>query len=113
MNSPTRASHPLTTRRSFLKTSGAALAGAAMAGATARPGYAAGGDTIKVALVGCGGRGTGAATNALETEGAKTLYAMADVFEDRLDTSHKNLSKKYDAIVDVPADRRFLGFDAY
>lgn len=101
------------TRRNFLKTSSAALAGAALTGATARPGYAAGGDTIKIALVGCGGRGTGAAQNALGTEGAKMLYAMADVFEDRLDTSHKNLAKKYDAIVDVPPERRFLGFDAY
>ena len=94
MNPPTTPNDRLTTRRAFLKTSGAALAGAALTGATARPGYTAEEHTIKIALVGCGGRGTGAAANAMSTSGPTRLCAMADVFEDRLDISFKNLSKK-------------------
>jgi predicted dehydrogenase len=99
----------LTSRRQFLKTSATAVAGAALA----RPGYAESSDTIKIALVGCGGRGTGAAAQAMNTKGTKMLCAMADVFEDRLEGSLKSLAKKYDASLDVPQDRRFLGFDAY
>ena len=99
----------LATRREFLKTSATVVAGAALA----RPGYAESSDTIKIALVGCGGRGTGAAAQALTTKGTKMLCAMADVFDYRLNASHKTLSAKYDVSVDVPADRRFIGFDAY
>ncbi len=99
-------------RREFLKTS--ALAGAALATAITRPGYAAENNTIKVALVGCGGRGTGAAANALNTKsGPIKLVAMADVFENRLTRSHDNLKKSRADQVDVPQDRRFVGFDAY
>jgi myo-inositol 2-dehydrogenase / D-chiro-inositol 1-dehydrogenase len=101
----------LTTRRDFLKTSGAALAGAALA--TPRPGYAAEDNTIKVALVGCGGRGTGAAANGLSTKGPTRLVALADVFPERIDGSHKALTEKFAAQVDVPAERRFTGFDAF
>ena len=70
----------LTTRREFLKTSSAAVAGAAFASAIARPGYAAENNSIKIALVGCGGRGTGAAAQALSTRGPTKLGALADVF---------------------------------
>ena len=59
MNPPSSTGSDLTTRREFLKTSGTALAGAALTGAVARPGYAAENNTIKIALVGCGGRGSG------------------------------------------------------
>ena len=86
--------------------------------------------TIQIALVGCGGRGTGAAANALATNsGPVKLVAMADVFEHRLKSSYETLTSiggdagngspdravaGYDpAQVDVPPDRRFLGFDAY
>ena len=86
--------------------------------------------TIQLALVGCGGRGTGAAANALSTRsGPIKLVAMADVFEHRLKTSYEALTSVggeagngsvdrpaggWDpAQVDVPADRRFIGFDAY
>jgi len=70
-----------TTRREFLKTSTKAVAGAALTAAIARPGYTAEANTIQVALVGCGGRGTGAAANALATtSGPIKLVAMADVF---------------------------------
>jgi myo-inositol 2-dehydrogenase / D-chiro-inositol 1-dehydrogenase len=104
-----------TTRRDFLKTSGTALAGAALAAplAVPRPGYAAEDNTIKIALVGCGGRGTGAAANALSTKGPAKLVALADVFPDRIDRSDKALTEKFAAQVDVPPERRFVGFDAF
>ncbi|MCF7668585.1 MAG: Gfo/Idh/MocA family oxidoreductase [Verrucomicrobia bacterium] len=103
-----------TTRREFLKTSSKAVAGAALASAMARPGYAAESNTINVVLIGCGGRGTGAAVNAINVDnGPVKLVAMADVFEDRLSSSYENLSKNHGDKVDVPPERRFLGFDAY
>jgi myo-inositol 2-dehydrogenase / D-chiro-inositol 1-dehydrogenase len=105
----------LTTRRYFLKTSGSALAGAALAAPLAmpRPGYAAEANTIRIALVGCGGRGTGAASNALSTKGPAKLVALADVFPDRIERSHKALTEKLSARMDVPPERQFIGFDAY
>jgi myo-inositol 2-dehydrogenase / D-chiro-inositol 1-dehydrogenase len=103
----------VTTRREFLKTSSQAIAGAAVVAALPRPGYAAENNTIKVALVGCGGRGTGAAMNALATKGPTKLHAMADVFPHRLESSLKTISEKNSAQIDVPADRQFLGMDAY
>lgn len=74
--------------------------------------YAAGSDTINVALIGCGGRGTGAAKNALDAAPGVKLIAMADLFKDRLDESRKALMPLGDK-VDVPDDRCFVGFDAY
>jgi predicted dehydrogenase len=103
----------LTTRREFLKNSTTAIAAAALTGAIATPGYAAEQNTIKVALVGCGGRGTGAAANALATAGPTKLWAMADVFEHRLDSSHRTLSEQFAKQVDVPPERRFAGFDGF
>ena len=115
MKHPTADRTALTTRRDFLKASGAALAGAAFAAplATPRPGYAAEANTIKIALVGCGGRGTGAAANALSTKGPAKLIALADVFPDRIDGSYKALTEKFAAQVDVPPERRLVGFDAF
>ncbi|HOW67483.1 MAG TPA: Gfo/Idh/MocA family oxidoreductase [Candidatus Paceibacterota bacterium] len=103
------------TRREFLKTSTKAVAGVALAAAVARPGYAAGSDQINVALIGCGGRGTGAAEDALSTSklGPIKLVAMADVFESRLKSSYNQFSKAPASEVDVPPERRFVGFDAY
>jgi predicted dehydrogenase len=78
--------------------------------------YAAGSDTIQVALIGCGGRGTGAAANALSSKGGGIkLVAMADVSEGRLKDSFKQLhgDEGRRESVDVPADRQFLGLDAY
>src|SRR5205823_5062768 len=75
---------------------------------------AAGSDLIQVALVGCGGRGTGAAADALGTKsGPIKLVAMADVFENRLSGSFNELNKRFVSQVDVPEDRKFIGFDAY
>ena len=105
----------LTTRREFLKTSGTAVAGAALATtlATPRAGYCAEDNTIKVALVGCGGRGTGAVSNALSTKGPVKLWAVADVFEHRLEGSLKSLSSKHTSQMFVPPERRFAGLDGF
>jgi len=102
-----------TTRREFLKTSSAAVAGAALAGAVTRPGYAAENNTIKIALVGCGGRGSGAAAEALSTQGPTKLWAMADVFEHRLQGSLAGIRKEHEKQVDAPPERQFIGLDAY
>lgn len=104
----------MTTRRDFLKQSGGALAGAALASAISARSYAAEDNTIKVALVGCGGRGTGAAANALATTSGPTkLVAMADVFDGRLKSSLNSLTKQFPEQVDVPPERQFVGLDGY
>lgn len=102
-------------RRSFLRTSTGALAGVALTDpfSLAIPGYAAEDNTIRIALVGCGGRGTGAAANALSTSGPTKLLALADVFPERVDNSFDGLNARYSAQLDVPRERRFVGFDAY
>jgi predicted dehydrogenase len=100
-------------RREFLKSSGTALAGTALLGQIAARGYAGEDNTIKVALVGCGGRGTGAAAQALSTKGPTKLYAMADFFQNRLQSSHQALSKQLEKQVDVPKERQFISLDGY
>jgi predicted dehydrogenase len=102
-----------TTRREFLKTSSQAVAGAALAATVVRPGYAAEANTIKIALVGCGGRGTGAASQALSTKGPVKLWAVADVFENRLKNSLKQLQQRHTDRVDVPPERQFVGMDGF
>lgn len=111
MKSPTPL--PSTTRREFLKTSGAAIAGAALAGTLARPGYTAENNTIKIALIGCGGRGTGAAAQALSTSGPTRLWAIADVFENRLQSSLSGIKPGHEKQIDVPPERQFIGLDAF
>jgi predicted dehydrogenase len=101
-------------RREFLKRTGQAAAASALVGMAAPPVHAAEDNTIRVALIGCGGRGTGAAANALKAPGGPIkLVAMADVFPERLSASYSNLTSQFASQVDVPADRRFIGFDAY
>jgi myo-inositol 2-dehydrogenase / D-chiro-inositol 1-dehydrogenase len=112
-------------RRDFVKASALVAGGMVAAGPLASSVYAGGfDDTIKVALVGCGGRGTGAAVQALSTKFKVKLVAMADAFQDRLDSSHANLTAKtykdwsgtevsVSGKVDVPKDRQFVGFDGY
>jgi len=81
----------------------------------ARSAHAAGSDTIRIGFVGCGNRGTGACREALSTKGPVKLVAMGDLFGPRLENSLKNL-EKYDELrarIDVPPERRFLGFNAY
>ncbi len=76
--------------------------------------HAAGDNTIHLALIGCGGRGSGAAANAFDSpNGPVKMVAMADLFQDRLEQSLTALTQQYAAQMDVPKDRRFVGFDAY
>jgi predicted dehydrogenase len=101
-------------RRDFLKRS--ALLGVTAASANldlARSAHAAGSDLLRVALVGAGGRGAGAAMNILSTKANVKLVAVADAFQDRIDTALKNLSARQKDRVDVPKDRQFVGLDAY
>lgn len=100
-----------TTRRTFLQASAAAAASV-----TLLPGaYAAGNDTLRVGLVGCGGRGTGAAKQALRADPKVKLVAMCDAFMDRLEDSLKELREIKDIAdkLDVAPDRKFDGFDGY
>ncbi|MHC4226572.1 MAG: gfo/Idh/MocA family oxidoreductase [Planctomycetota bacterium] len=103
-----------TSRREFLKNTGRLAATSAVAAGIAPRIHAAGSSTVNVALIGCGGRGTGAAENALLVNNGPTkLVAMGDVFEQRLKSSYANLKKEHADKMDVPEDRRFVGFDAY
>ena len=117
-------------RREFLKNTARLAAASALAGVAIPHVHAAEDNTIRLALIGCGGRGSGArrrhvgrrtgdgqrfrakAKNA-SSAGPVKLVAMADLFQDRLDASHKALSKQFGDKVDVPKERQFLGFDAY
>jgi predicted dehydrogenase len=104
-----------TTRREFVKSTGRVAAAGTLLGMAVPHVHAGEDNTLKVALVGCGGRGTGAAANALNVKdkGPIKLVAMADVFQNKLDASHKNLTKQFEKQMDVPKDRQFIGFDAY
>jgi myo-inositol 2-dehydrogenase / D-chiro-inositol 1-dehydrogenase len=101
-------------RRNFLKTS-AILTGGTLIAPFSLPGaYATGNDVIKIALIGCGGRGTGAVFQAFETGYNIQLVAMADAFRDRLEDSLKPMLEKYGKEkVNVPEDKKFIGFEAY
>ena len=103
------------TRREFVKNSSLLAGGLLAAPLFSKANYFSGADdTIKIALVGCGGRGTGAASQALSTKQNVKLVAMADAFQDRLDNSYKSISEEIDAKrIDVPQDRKFVGFDGY
>jgi len=120
-----------TSRREFLRDTGRAAAGSAFLAAVGTRAYAGEDNTIRIALVGCGGRGGGATANALATQsGPIKLVAMADVFADRLQRCYDGLIEAasaprtsgsadtwvmgYQATqIDVPPERRFIGFDAY
>ncbi|HEV7869149.1 MAG TPA: Gfo/Idh/MocA family oxidoreductase, partial [Chthoniobacteraceae bacterium] len=112
MNEP---SLPASTRRDFLQTGGRIVAASALAGVTIPFVHAQDTNTgLQVALVGCGGRGSGAAANALSVSGPPIkLVAMADVSERKLNTSYGSLKAGHAEQVDVPEERRFLGFDAH
>ncbi|MBN2024304.1 MAG: gfo/Idh/MocA family oxidoreductase [Pirellulales bacterium] len=101
-------------RRAFLKSTGRIAAASALAGVMVPRVHAAEDNTIRLALVGCGGRGTGAAADAMRVGGGPIqLVAMADVFEDRVAGSYGHLKQGLGDKIDVPEDRRFVGFDAY
>lgn len=112
----TDATHSSSTRRDFLKNSGQITAAAAIVGGTTPQLFAGENSTIQIALVGCGGRGTGAAQNALSVQnGPIKLVAMADVFPGRLASSYGNLAGAFKGQkkVEVPEDQKFIGFDGY
>ena len=101
-------------RRQFLAQSGGVVAGAVLAGASLPGAYAGEENTIRIALVGCGGRGSGAVRDALSSEtGPTKLVAMADLFGDRISKSYEALHEKFGDRAEVPEDQRFLGFDSY
>jgi predicted dehydrogenase len=118
---------PNASRRQFLK-AGSALVGGAVLGtnaAIARASHPGGSDEIKIALIGCGGRGIGATVQALATKGPVKLWAMADAFADNLYAALDSINNQVergrrdgnelfkDSSIDVPEERRFHGFDAY
>lgn len=98
-------------RRSFLKSAGL-ISGALLATSKLHV-HASSDDTIRIALVGCGGRGGGAAVNALHPKMPVKLVAMADAFPERLNACYQLLSQAKPDKVDVPEDRRFAGLDGY
>src|SRR5437879_12695008 len=97
-----------------MKKSGRVAAASALASVTLPQVHAGENNTVQVALVGCGGRGTGAATKALAIPNGNTrLVAMADVFQNRLTGSHQTITRDHAKQVDVPESRRFVSFDGY
>ncbi len=103
------------TRRDFVKTSAAAGVAATVSSSLSARAFAASDETLKVGLVGCGGRGSGAARQALRADSQTKLVAMADAFGDNLERSLKNLKANEDiaAQIDVPEEHRFVGLDGY
>ena len=106
------------TRRGFVKQTSLLAGGLIAAPLLSKANYFSGADdVIKVALIGCGGRGTGAARQALLSKQNVKLVAMADAFRDRLDSCYKTLTSselsELKNKVDVPEERKFVGFDGY
>jgi len=109
-------SRPALNRRDFLSSTTKAAAGASLLGTLSAERFALGAspsDTLKIALVGCGGRGSGAANQALSTEGPVKLIAAADVHADRLNGAIGNLERAHKDRVDIKKENLFLGFDGY
>jgi predicted dehydrogenase len=101
-------------RRDLLKNTGRVAAATALSGLVLPRAYAGEDNSINLALVGSGGRGTGAADNALSSSAGPTkLVAMADVFDHKLSVSYNAISMRHGEKVDVPEDRKFIGFDGY
>jgi predicted dehydrogenase len=101
-------------RRDFLKNTGKIAVSAALAGVPLPHVHAGENNTIGLALIGCGGRGCGAAANAFDSaNGPVKLSVMADLYEDRLASGYHALAEKYQSQIDVPPERRFIGFDAW
>jgi len=113
MNEQHELSRKQMSRRRFLHSSAAVASLTALTTAIQTRAYAAGADTIKLGLIGCGGRGTGAAVQALNACKRARLVAMADAFEDRLQQSRQGVSQNHPDRVDVPSGRQFVGMDGY
>ena len=106
-------SNQTTSRREFLRTSTGLAAVTAPTLDWSRSAWVAGSETIKVGIIGCGGRGTAAVTDALDADPGVQVTAMADVFADRLESSLAKIKEKYPTRSPVDADHRFVGFDGY
>lgn len=105
---------PSLSRRDLLKKSGQVAAATGLAGSLAPHVFAGVNETVQIALIGCGGRGTGAIANALSTKSGPTkLVAVADVFKDKLNDAVANTKKGFEKQMELPDDHKFLGFDAY
>ncbi|MFC4871839.1 Gfo/Idh/MocA family protein [Negadavirga shengliensis] len=102
-------------RRSFLKSTGTAIIGSTVLPLpfSISSGMAAQRAPLKVGLIGCGGRGTGAAAQALKADKDAVLTCMADVFEDYLEESYQSLIKISPKQIKVDKDRKYVGFDGY
>lgn len=97
-------------RRQFTKIAGLATVGTVISSNAV---WAANSDTLKVGLIGCGGRGTGAAEQALNADPNVVLYGMADAFSDHLEESYNSLKQKFGEKVQVADNKKFVGFDAF
>ena len=103
-------------RRQFIKTAGIVTIGSTLPGTSALSSNAiwtSNSDTLKVGLIGCGDRGTAAAGEAINADPNVILTAMADAFDDRLQTSYNTLKEKFKDKVQVPKENQFVGLDAY
>lgn len=104
-------------RRDFVRVSAGTIAGSMLVGAPALAAQRPRNDTIKIGLIGCGGRGTGAAAQALRADKGAVLTAMGDVFPERMAACHKDLTEEFQdeaaTKIEVPAEKRFSGFDSY
>ena len=100
-------------RRKFMQYSGAVIGGLALPLVPVQSLFAGGSNTLKIGLIGCGGRGAGAASQALAADPDTILTAMGDAFADRLDESLKALQEMYPERVKVDKGNRYVGFDAY
>jgi len=104
----------LPSRRKFLKTTTRVATASALTGMSIPSVYPAPDNTIQLGLIGCGGRGTGAVRNAFSVQGVPIkLVAMADIFQERIEGSYQNLTERFEERLDVPEERKYLGFDAY
>lgn len=105
----------ITSRRAFLKSTGTAVLANTLALTMSFPDQAkaANKNTLKVGLIGCGGRGTGAAVQALKADPDAVITAMADVFSDRLEEAYQSLVKVFPKRIKLNKDHKYIGFDAY
>ncbi len=112
-NSPPAPEATSFSRRNFLSDTGKAGAASVLAGFAIPAVHAAGSDGIRLALIGCGGRGSGAVVNAMDADDGVSLTAMADLYEDRLERSRVAIEGKYKERATVSPENRFIGFDAF
>ena len=110
---PATTTPPALQRRDFLRLTGSAAAATAL-GLNVQPARAVGSDNVlKIGLIGCGGRGSGAAAQALTADGHSVLHAIGDVFADRIEGSLRSLTPNFEGRIDVDDSRKFVGLDAY